>query len=143
SIGSHTAALARPYDDLPDCCGTRYLTEDELTAHVRACTSAGIQAGFHVIGDAATTAAVAAFEAVAAEVGGPVLAARGHRLEHGESLTVAQAEVLSRYGVIASMQPSFDALWGRGGRDVRAAARQRRTGRCGRSPSARRRRSAG
>ncbi|KHJ71498.1 MULTISPECIES: amidohydrolase [Rhodococcus] len=112
SIGSHTAALARPYDDLPDCCGTRYLTEDELTAHVRACTSAGIQAGFHVIGDAATTAAVAAFEAVAAEVGGPVLAARGHRLEHVESLTVAQAEVLSRYGVIASMQPSFDALWG-------------------------------
>jgi len=112
SFGSHTAWLSRPYADRPDCCGTAHLAEDQLVAHIRACTEARIQAGFHVIGDAATAAAVAAFEAVAGEVGGPALAACGHRLEHVESLTVAQAQVLSRYGVIASMQPGFDALWG-------------------------------
>ncbi len=112
SIGSHTARWQRPYQDRPDCCGTAYLGEDEMTAHIRACTAVGVQAGFHVIGDAATALAVAAFETVAAEVGGPALAARGHRLEHVESLTVEQAQVLARYGVIASMQPGFDALWG-------------------------------
>lgn len=112
SFGSHTAALTAPYADRADCCGTGYLDVEQITDHVRACTAAGIQAGFHVIGDAAVTAAVTAFEAVAAEVGGPAVAARGHRLEHAESLTIAQAEQLSRLGVIASMQPMFDALWG-------------------------------
>lgn len=112
AFGSHTAWLTEPYTDRPDCHGTAYLTVDDLTAHVRACTAAGIQAGFHVIGDAAVTAAVAAFVTVAAELGSPAVGARGHRLEHVESITVEQAGVLSRYGVIASMQPTFDALWG-------------------------------
>ncbi|MFZ3395222.1 amidohydrolase family protein [Rhodococcus sp. 7Tela_A2] len=112
AFGSHTAWLAAPYADRPDCHGTAYLSTEELADHVRACTTAGIQAGFHVIGDAAVAATVAAFDAVAAELGGPAVGARGHRLEHVESITGAQAEQLARYGVIASMQPMFDALWG-------------------------------
>ncbi|MEE2035534.1 amidohydrolase family protein, partial [Rhodococcus chondri] len=112
SFGSHTAALTEPYRDRPGCCGTTYRSIARLTAHVRACTAARIQAGFHVIGDAAVAAAVAAFDAVAAELGGPAVAACGHRLEHAESLTAAQAQRLARYGVIPSMQPGFDALWG-------------------------------
>ncbi|MCK8675470.1 amidohydrolase family protein, partial [Rhodococcus sp. HM1] len=112
AFGSHTAWTTGPYADRPDCCGTAYLTGEEITAHVRACTTAGIQAGFHVIGDAAVAAAAAAFAAVADEQGGPAVAARGHRLEHAEALTVEQATRLGRWGVIASMQPMFDALWG-------------------------------
>jgi len=112
AFGSHTAWLAAPYADRPDCHGTAYLSTEELADHVRACTTAGIQAGFHVIGDAAVAATVAAFDAVAAELGGPAVGARGHRLEHVESITGPQAEQLARYGVIASMQPMFDALWG-------------------------------
>ena len=112
AFGSHTAWLTAPYTDRRDCCGTSYLTVEEITAHVRACTVAGVQAGFHVIGDAAAAAVTAAFAAVADDLGGPAVAARGHRLEHAETLTVAQAAQLGRWGVIASMQPVFDALWG-------------------------------
>lgn len=121
AFGSHTAWLTTPYTDRPDCCGTAYLTVDDIAAHVRACTEAGIQAGFHVIGDAATAAVTAAVVAVADELGGPAVAARGHRLEHAETLTVEQATLLGRCGVIASMQPAFDALWG--GPDGMYAAR--------------------
>jgi predicted amidohydrolase YtcJ len=39
----------------------------------------------------------------------------GHRLEHLEMVTADQAAKLGAWGVIASMQPNFDALWG--GRD--------------------------
>lgn len=112
ALGSRTAALVEPYHDCAGHHGNRYLDTDAVTAHVRACTLAGIQAGFHAIGDAAIQTAVAAFEAVAAELGGPALAARGHRLEHLEMVTPEQAALLGSWGVIASMQPVFDALWG-------------------------------
>ncbi|PRC42446.1 amidohydrolase, partial [Mycobacterium sp. ITM-2017-0098] len=36
----------------------------------------------------------------------------GHRLEHLEMVSEEQAEKLGSWGVIASMQPNFDALWG-------------------------------
>ena len=65
-----------------------------------------------MIGDAATAAVVTAIERVAADLGGPAVASCGHRLEHAESVTAAQAQVLSRYGILASMQPGFDAAWG-------------------------------
>ncbi|GAB2647673.1 amidohydrolase family protein [Prescottella soli] len=112
ALGSRTAALLDPYHDCAGHHGNNYLDVDAVAAHVRACTLAGIQAGFHVIGDAAVTAAVAAFATVAGELGGPALAARGHRLEHLEMVTPEQAAQLGGWGVIASMQPVFDALWG-------------------------------
>lgn len=112
ALGSHTAALVEPYHDCAGRHGNRYLDVDAVAAHVRACTLAGIQAGFHVIGDAAIRTAVAAFETVANELGGPAVAARGHRLEHLEMVTPEQAALLGSWGVIASMQPVFDALWG-------------------------------
>ncbi|TQF68335.1 amidohydrolase family protein [Rhodococcus spelaei] len=111
AIGSRTAWLSEPYADRPTT-GSSYLDVDAIAAHVRACTLAGVQAGFHVIGDAATTAAVAAFELVAVELGGPKVAACGHRLEHLEMITPDQAATLGRLGVVASVQPAFDALWG-------------------------------
>ncbi|QKT11631.1 amidohydrolase [Rhodococcus sp. W8901] len=116
ALGSHTAALLEPYHDCAGHTtnprGNSYLDVDAVAAHVRACTLAGIQAGFHVIGDGAVATAVAAFENVATELGGPALAARGHRLEHLEMVTPEQAALLGGWGVIASMQPMFDALWG-------------------------------
>ncbi|PTR27492.1 hypothetical protein C8K36_104114 [Rhodococcus sp. OK519] len=112
ALGSRTAALLEPYHDCVGHHGNRYLDADAVTAHVRACTLAGIQAGFHVIGDDAIRTAVAAFQAVATELGGPAVASRGHRLEHLEMVTPEQAARLGSWGVIASMQPVFDALWG-------------------------------
>jgi len=112
ALGSRTAWLHRPYTDAPDCCGNAYLDADAIAAHLRACTAARITAGFHVIGDAAVGAVVEAFERVVDEFGAPAVAACGHRLEHLEMVTEDQARRLGTWGVLASMQPNFDALWG-------------------------------
>lgn len=112
ALGSHTAWLHEPYTDAPDSVGNCYLEPDLITAHVRACTEAGVTAGFHVIGDAAAAAAVAAFQRVVDEVGVAAVARCGHRLEHLEMVTAEQAAKLGAWGVIASVQPNFDALWG-------------------------------
>lgn len=112
ALGSRTAWLHQPYRDAPDTCGNSYLDATAVADHVRACTHAGVPAGFHVIGDAAVSAVVTAFERVADELGGPALARCGHRLEHLEMVTAEQADKLAAWGVIASVQPTFDALWG-------------------------------
>ncbi|MBF6353969.1 amidohydrolase family protein [Nocardia higoensis] len=120
SLGSRTAWLREPYADAPGN-GNSYLDADAIGAHVRACTEAGIQAGFHVIGDAGMDAVVAGFEQAVEALGGPAVAARGHRVEHAEMIDVEQIEKLARWGVIASVQPAFDAAWG--GPDGMYAAR--------------------
>jgi predicted amidohydrolase YtcJ len=112
ALGSRTAWLREPYTDAPGCTGNSYLDVEAITAHVRACTEAGITAGFHVIGDAAVTAVVTALERVVDEFGAPAVARCGHRLEHLEMVTAEQAARLGSWGVIASVQPNFDALWG-------------------------------
>lgn len=112
ALGSRTAWLHEPYADAPDRCGNNYLDPDAITAHVRACTEAGIPAGFHVIGDAAVGAVVDALEQVVNALGQQAVARCGHRLEHLEMVTEEQAARLGQWGVIASVQPNFDALWG-------------------------------
>ncbi len=111
SLGSHTAWLTRPYSDH---CGTglSLLDADSIAQHLSACTGAGIQAGFHAIGDAAVGAVVEGLRRVASEIGVPALAARGHRIEHLHMVSSEQATALAGWGVIASMQPMFDTLWG-------------------------------
>ncbi|GAA2688973.1 MULTISPECIES: amidohydrolase [Actinosynnema] len=112
ALGSRTAALHAPYADAPDTTGALYLDADAVAAHLVACTREGLQGGFHVIGDAAVAAVVEGFERAAAEVGVPALAARRHRLEHLEMVTAEQAAKLASWGVVASVQPVFDAEWG-------------------------------
>jgi predicted amidohydrolase YtcJ len=112
ALGSRTAWLHEPYADAPDRVGTCYLDPGAIEAHVRACTEAGVTAGFHVIGDAAVCAAVSAIERVVADLGVAAVARCGHRLEHLEMVTADQAAKLGAWGVIASVQPNFDALWG-------------------------------
>lgn len=114
ALGSRTAWLHAPYNDAPHTCGNRYLDPDTITAHLQACTQAGIPAGFHVIGDAAVSAVVDALAVVVEQHGAPTVARCGHRLEHVEMVTASQAARLGTWGVAASMQPMFDALWGGG-----------------------------
>ncbi len=121
ALGSHTAWLHDPYDDVPSHLGNCYLDDAGVAAHLRACTEAGATAGFHVIGDAAVTTVVDALQMVVEELGVPAVARCGHRLEHLEMVTVEQAAKLGAWGVMASMQPNFDALWG--GRDGMYARR--------------------
>ena len=111
ALGSRTAWLREPYADA-ETCGNAYLDVDEITAHLAACTEAGVTAGFHVIGDAATAAVVTAVDRVAERFGAPAVARCGHRIEHLEHVTPDEAARLAAVGVIASVQPNFDALWG-------------------------------
>jgi predicted amidohydrolase YtcJ len=112
SIGSRTAALRLPYADATGTRGVRYLDAQQIAAHVTACTRAGTQAGFHAIGDAALDAVVAGFQAAEAAVGLAALRRCTHRVEHLEMVDQEQAAQLARWGVVASVQPAFDAAWG-------------------------------
>lgn len=111
SIGSHTAWLTESYCDV-EGTGLAFESPESISAHLAACTHAGVQAGFHAIGDGAVGAVVDALEQTAFTTGGPALASRGHRIEHMEMVSSAQAAQLASWGVIASMQPAFDSLWG-------------------------------
>lgn len=111
ALGSHTACLHEPYADAAHS-GTAYLDADAVAAHVVACTEAGLQAGFHAIGDAAVTAVVEGVRAAAEKVGLARIRAARHRVEHAEMLTPETVAGFAELGLIASVQPAFDALWG-------------------------------
>lgn len=113
SLGSHTACLHQPYlDALPPTTGASYLTVDEIAEHVDGATRAGLQAGFHVIGDAATATVVEGLERAATRVGTGAMRAARHRLEHVEMPSPEHLLRLADLGVVASVQPAFDAAWG-------------------------------
>ncbi|WP_369138213.1 amidohydrolase [Modestobacter versicolor] len=112
AFGSHTAALSAPYVDRPDTSGNLRFETAELVEHLRACTAAGVQAGFHVIGDAAVDQVLTAVAAVVAELGRDAVRACRHRLEHVEMLGADAVDQLRQWGMVASVQPAFDAAWG-------------------------------
>jgi predicted amidohydrolase YtcJ len=103
SLGSHTAALRDPYADRPDAAAELRFDTADLTEHIRRCASAGLHAGFHAIGDAAVDQVLDAVEA--AEVRPSIV-----RMEHAEM--VRDPSRVAANGVLASMQPMFDATWG-------------------------------
>jgi len=112
SIGSHTARLSSPYADAPGERGEAYLDVDEATDHIEACTRAGLQGGFHCIGDEAVQIAIAAVAAAAGRCGLDAVIAARHRLEHVEMISPELIAELARLGVVASVQPRFDEFWG-------------------------------
>jgi predicted amidohydrolase YtcJ len=121
AFGSRTAALRAPYTDRPDTSGARYLTGEQIADHLVACSTEGRQAGFHVIGDAGADAVVEGFDLAEKRVGLDLLTSVRHRLEHLEMIDIDHAYRLGSLGVVASVQPLFDAYWG--GRDGMYAQR--------------------
>ena len=105
----------------PDTCGHAYLSPEQIRDHVVACTRAGLQAGFHCIGDAALENIREGFEAAERDLGADAIRRARHRLEHVEMPSRAMVNTMSRLGIAASVQPVFDALWG--GPDGMYAAR--------------------
>jgi predicted amidohydrolase YtcJ len=112
AFGSHTAALSAPYTDRPETSGVLRFDADVVVRHVRDCTRAGVQAGFHVIGDAAVAQVLDAVAAVAEELGTAAVRACRHRLEHLEMAAPDVVDRMAALGMVASVQPAFDALWG-------------------------------
>ncbi|MEV3992472.1 amidohydrolase [Streptomyces sp. NPDC049837] len=111
SLGSHTACLHEPYADAGHT-GTAHLDAAAVAAHVTACTEAGLQAGFHAIGDAAVSTVVEGVRAAAETVGLARVRAARHRVEHAEMLTPETIAAFAELGLTASVQPAFDAAWG-------------------------------
>lgn len=111
AIGSRTAAMHAPYADA-DTSGHLYLSAEQVTEQVIACTKADLQAGFHCIGDRAVAEVVEGLRQAAEAIGAPAIVAARHRLEHLEMVSQEDMVTLGELGVTASMQPMFDALWG-------------------------------
>lgn len=119
SFGSHTAAVHHEYLDRPGDRGHLYLDAGAIGRHIAACTRAGLQAGFHAIGDRAVDAVLDGLQVAAHMLGshGPELLRRArHRIEHLEGIHPEGFSTLSRFGVTASVQPMFDHEWGGTGR---------------------------
>lgn len=112
SLGSHTAYLREDYSDKAGERGTLYLNKHEIAAHLVACSTHGIQASFHVIGDGALDEVLDGFDLAAEEIGVPKLQMARHRLEHVEMVDDQARTRLLQYSITVSMQPVFDKDWG-------------------------------
>jgi hypothetical protein len=111
ALGSRTAWLHEPYADGPGT-GTQYLDVASITETLVAATQAGMQAGFHAIGDAALDAVAEGLRRTMEQCGQPAVRAARHRIEHVTMAGPDVAAVLAEAGAIASVQPLFDATWG-------------------------------
>jgi len=128
ALGSRTACLSSPYADAPDSNGARYLTSEAIAEHILLTTDAGFQSAFHCIGDAACQSAVDGYVSAARTLGADRVRQLGHRLEHAEMVSDESIAAMADLGIIASMQPMFDALWGnRGGMYEQRLGRTRAT----------------
>jgi predicted amidohydrolase YtcJ len=117
ALGSQTAHLGEPYLDGPDTAGGSglgygYLTAEQVRDHLLDCAAHGVQGGFHAIGDAAVGTVLDGFALAAAKLGTDRLRAAGHRVEHAEIMNKRSVAGFVEHGIVASMQPAFDRLWG-------------------------------
>jgi predicted amidohydrolase YtcJ len=111
ALGSRTASLRAPYADGPGC-GEAFVSAEQAGSHILDCVAVGVQAGFHAIGDAAIETVLDGFAIAARAIGVDRLREGAHRIEHVELADKAMIARFVEYGVVASVQPVFDLLWG-------------------------------
>jgi hypothetical protein len=109
SIGSRTAAVSHAYRG-SDARGLLYLTRAQLFELFDEASQAGLSLGVHAIGDRAIEETIAAWEGVVAARG----SLHGVRpsIDHFEIAQPDQIERAARLGMLLSVQPAFDHLWG-------------------------------
>ena len=112
SLGSKTAFLIDSYEASVNVHGNNYLDPRQIASHLIECTKAGIQGGFHVIGDGAIAQVRAGLELALETVTLSQLRACRHRLEHVEMPHSDDLAMFAQCGVVLSVQPVFDELWG-------------------------------
>ena len=101
ALGSRGAWLKRPYADLPDTTGLRFLTDQQMLTAAREAAQRGFQVAIHAIGDAANAQAISTVEALNPSIGGD----RRWRIEHAQVVEPGDIPRLARNRIIASMQP--------------------------------------
>ena len=112
ALGSRTASVRSAYVDGDGGCGEAFVSAEQAGAHLLECIALGVQGGFHAIGDAAIESVLEGFAIAAKSVGVDRLRDGRHRIEHVELADKAMIARLVEFGVVASVQPVFDALWG-------------------------------
>jgi predicted amidohydrolase YtcJ len=111
ALGARTAHLREPYLD-GDGAGHAYLTSEQVRDHLLDCHEVGLPGGFHAIGDAALATVLTGFAAAADRLGVERLRVARHRIEHAELVDRDMIAAMVEYGVVGSVQPAFDRLWG-------------------------------
>jgi predicted amidohydrolase YtcJ len=104
SLGSGTAWMFEPFDDMPGNRGLPMEIMDppaKMEALVRQAQSAGIHPCVHAIGDRAVAEMLSLYE----RVGGANPAALRFRIEHAQHMRPEDFSRFAKLGVIASMQP--------------------------------------
>jgi predicted amidohydrolase YtcJ len=101
-IESHTAAMLRPYNDLPTTSGSASFSQADLNRLVALCDAEDLQVWIHAIGDRAVRMALDSYQN-ALKLHGPHDAR--FRIEHIETISAADIPRFARLGVLASMEP--------------------------------------
>ncbi|HYE82929.1 MAG TPA: amidohydrolase [Clostridia bacterium] len=109
SFGSRTAALAEPYSDDSSNSGTLYFSQEELNSFVLEAHRSGLQIAVHAIGSRAIEQALTAYEHAQAIY--PRKDPR-HRIEHFEMPADEHIQRAKALGLVASVQPTYEYLWG-------------------------------
>jgi hypothetical protein len=107
SFAARTARLRSAYADAPGELGRLQLSAEQIANHLGAVTRAGLQAGFHVVGDAALDEVLLGVRAAADVEGLPAVAAAGHRLEHADMVDASALATLALLGLRISAQPAL------------------------------------
>ena len=102
-IESHTAAMLEPYSNRPTK-GLPNFTTEELNRVVALLDKRGWQIMIHAIGDGGIRMSLDAYEAAARANPAPARGRR-HRIEHIESIDLADVPRFGKLGVIAAFQP--------------------------------------
>ncbi|MBL7257756.1 amidohydrolase family protein [Actinoplanes sp. LDG1-01] len=110
ALGSSTASVREPFKT--GGCGEAFVSVEQAAEHLLDCITVGVQGGFHAIGDAAIETVLEGFALAAKSVGVDAVRAGRHRVEHVELIDKAMIARMVEFGVIGSVQPVFDALWG-------------------------------
>lgn len=102
SLGSHTAAFFKPFEDTPKDSGFFVIQEPELYKRIKSADSAGLQVMVHAIGDKAIHTLLNIFERVIKENGEHE---RRFRIEHAQHIDPDDIGRFASLNVIPSMQP--------------------------------------
>ncbi|HEX9891499.1 MAG TPA: amidohydrolase [Actinomycetota bacterium] len=117
SLGARTAALLEPYADGSES-GPLAHDDDTMAEFLHNAHLAGLQVGLHAIGDGAIEQALRVWERVYRSLDSRSrrhFRARRHRIEHFEMADRSRVERAGALGLAVSIQPAFDAAWGRSG----------------------------
>lgn len=125
TFGSRTAALNVPYADDPQNNGRLYFSQEEVDSFVIDAHRSGLQIAIHAIGERAIEQAISAYQRAIDKY--PRDDHR-HRLEHCELPLLRHIARARELGLIISVQPAYEYVWGGKGKmyDARLGEERRK-----------------